>query len=227
MSIRVALVEDNATFRHRLVERFQFFDDVDLVVVAGSGEIFLRRMQSIAGDEVPQVVLMDIEMPGLSGIETTRRLQVDWPDLDVMMLTVFEHEDAIFEAIRAGASGYLLKDSSAGEIVGAVLEMVRGGAPMSSEVARKMIGYVRAQKTAPPESPDEAAARFALTDREREVLGLLVDAHTEDHIADELFISPHTVRTHIKNIYKKLHVHSRASVVRVALENRLVDRDEE
>jgi DNA-binding NarL/FixJ family response regulator len=226
MSTRVALVEDNATFRHRLAERFQFFEDVELVLVAGNGEVFLRRMQAMSDDESPQVVLMDIEMPGLSGIETTRRMQGDWPNLDVIMLTVFEEDDTIFEAIGAGASGYLLKDTSAGEIVGAVLEMVRGGAPMSPKVARKMLGYVRTQSPA-PESPDAAAARFSLTDREREVLGLLVDAHTEEHIADALFISPHTVRTHIKNIYKKLHVHSRASVVRVALEHRLVDRDEE
>lgn len=138
------------------------------------------------------------------------------------MLTVFEHEDKIFASIQAGASGYLLKDSSTDVIVGAVLELLAGGAPMSPPVARKMLRYVREREQPRAAGPAGAATSFALSEREREILECLVRDETEPHIADRLFISPHTVRTHIKNIYKKLHVHSRASAVRLALEQRLI-----
>lgn len=221
MRTRVALVEDNHTLRRRFIERFRFFPDVELVLSAGSGEAFLSSLQQLPPAEHPQVVLMDIELPGISGIETTARLRAAHPEIEVMMLTVFEDEDRIFTSIQAGASGYLLKDASTDALVGAVLELLQGGAPMSPAVARKMLGYVRAGDQAAPVPPDERP-RFELTEREREILEQLVEDETEPLIADKLHISPHTVRTHIKNIYKKLHVHSRASAVRVALEQQLL-----
>jgi DNA-binding NarL/FixJ family response regulator len=222
MPVRVALVEDHPAFRQRLTERLRFFADVELVLTADSGNAFLEQIDAIAPDAQPEVVIMDIEMPGLSGIETTRRLKAAHPEIDVLMFTVFEHDDSIFASIQAGASGYLLKDSAADQIVGAVLELAGGGAPMSPGVARRVLAHARATSLESP--PAEApAATFDLTERERDMLHRLVEADTEDAIADRLHISPHTVRTHIKNIYKKLHVHSRASVVRVAIENRLLD----
>ena len=226
MSVRVALVEDNATLRRRFVERFRFFEDIELVLASESGEAFLQALDALLAERRPQVVLMDIELPGISGIETTKRLKKEHGEIDVMMLTVFEHEDKIFASIQAGASGYLLKDASTDKIVGAVLELVRGGAPMSPAVARKMLAFVRAaEKTA----QDDAAPRadrdaFDLSERELELLEHLVQDEPESIIADRLHISPHTVRTHIKNIYKKLHVHSRASAVRVTLEQQLLRR---
>ena len=221
MPIRAALVEDNPTLRRRLIERFRFFEDVVLVFSAGSGEACLERLADLSPDAHPQVILMDIELPKMSGIDTTALLKDRYTNIDVLMLTVFEHEEKIFASIQAGASGYLLKDASTEEIVSAILDLVRGGAPMSPVVARKMLSFVR---TAPPPAPEGPTPqeRFALSERELELLEHLVRDETEALIADALFISPHTVRTHIKNIYKKLHVHSRASAVRVALEQKLV-----
>ncbi|MEP0547530.1 MAG: response regulator transcription factor [Rhodothermales bacterium] len=226
MPVRVALVEDHPAFRQRLTERLRFFADVELVLTADSGDAFLEQIDVIARDTRPEVVIMDIEMPGLSGIETTRRLKAAHPEIDVLMFTVFEHDDSIFASIQAGASGYLLKDSAADQIVGAVLELAGGGAPMSPGVARRVLAHARTTSLTTPREPrpvEAPTATFDLTERELDVLHRLVEADTEDAIADRLHISPHTVRTHIKNIYRKLHVHSRASVVRVAIENRLLD----
>ncbi len=224
--VRVALVEDDAMFRRRFAERFRFFDDVELVLAVGSGEEFLHRLDALPRVQQPQVVLMDIELPGFSGIETTARLKARSPEIDVMMLTVFENEDKIFASIRAGASGYLLKDASADKVVGALFELVQGGAPMSPSVAYKMLSFVRTseQASAKASRAKQPEAVFSLSERERELLELLVQGEPVSAIADQLYISPHTVRTHIKNIYKKLHVHSRASVVRIALEQQLLSR---
>ena len=208
VSVRLALVEDRSDVRQLLTERLAFFDDVELVSVSGSAEAFFEGLDAAA----PEVVLMDIELPGMDGIEATGRLRESHPETEVLMLTVFEDEDRIFAAVQAGASGYLLKDASAGRIVGAVLEVARGGAPVSPLVAKKLLGWIRG---------DDCEA-VGLTDRERDVLGLIVEGLTEDGIADRLFISPHTVRSHIKSLYRKLEVHSRAEVVRVAYERRLI-----
>lgn len=227
MHVRVALVEDNATLRRRFVERFRFFEDIELVLASGSGEEFLQVLATLPAAQWPQVVLMDIELPGISGIETTTRLKKDHPEIDVMMQTVFEDEDKIFASIQAGASGYLLKDASTDAIVGAVLELVRGGAPMSPTVARKMLAVVRATDKAAPDAKAAGRETFDLSTRELELLEYLVQDEPEAIIADHLHISPHTVRTHIKNIYKKLHVHSRASAVRVTLQQHLLRRKKE
>jgi len=183
----------------------------------------LKAVRNQDVNERPEVVLMDIEMPGLSGIDTAQQLTAKWPNVAVIMLTVFEQDDAIFDAVKAGASGYLLKDASVDAVVDAVQQVHAGGAPMSPLVARKVLESVRAPSPDAAEDDTSSAEAFSLTARETEVLTLLVDAHTEAHVADLLHISPHTVRSHIKNIYKKLHVHSRASMVRVALEHNLVD----
>lgn len=220
MPVRIALVEDNVTFRTRCAQRLRFFDAVDLVLVAPNGAHFLEALDGMPAQEQPEVVLMDIEMPGLSGPEATRRLLNRWPAIDVLMLTVFEDDDAIFDAIQAGASGYLLKEAAAEDIVAAVHTLVQGGAPMSPAVARRMLHFVRQHPARPALEAEDA---FSLTPRQREILGHLVEGATEDAIAHDLSISPHTVRTHIKNIYKRLHVHSRASLVRVAFEHRLLD----
>lgn len=212
MPVRLALVEDRPEVRRLLAERLGFFDDVELVLVASSAESFFERLDRLRA--LPEVVLMDIELPGIDGISATERLKAAHPDIDVLMLTVFEDEDRIFTAVKAGASGYLLKDDSAGRVVGAVLEAARGGAPVSPVVAKKLLGYVRGEST--------AADAFPITPRERDVLALIVEGLIEEAIADRLCISPHTVRGHVKSLYEKLQVHSRAEVVRAAYERRLV-----
>ncbi|MEL6445160.1 MAG: response regulator transcription factor [Bacteroidota bacterium] len=216
MPVRLALVEDRADVRRLLTERLGFFDDVELVLVAPSAELFfehLAELDATEGAALPEVVLMDIELPGIDGITATMRLKGAHPAIEVLMLTVFEDEERIFAAVKAGASGYLLKDASAGRIVGAVLEVAHGGAPVSPLVAKKLLGYVRG---------DDAGEDLGLTNRERDVLDLIVEGLIEDAIADRLSISPHTVRSHIKNLYEKLQVHSRAEVVRVAYQHRLI-----
>jgi DNA-binding NarL/FixJ family response regulator len=216
---RVAFVEDNYNVRSRLIERFRFFDEIDLVFGSGTGEEFLETMSEIEPEQLPDVVLMDIELPGASGIETTAVLKEQWPETDVLMFTVFEDEEKIFEAIQAGAAGYLLKDASVGDVVGAILELRRGGAPMSSSVAKRVLRFVQTGATNASRPAEET---FDLSAREIEILHQLVAGDTEHAIADKLCISPNTVRTHVKNVYKKLHVHSRASAVRVALSNNLL-----
>ena len=215
---RVALVEDHLHLRDRLVQQLAFFDEVELVLVSESGDQFLADLavRDRSRAPLPEVVLMDIEMPGTDGIATTARLRESRPDMEVLMLTVFEDEDKIFAAVQAGASGYLLKDAGAVAIVRAIGEIADGGAPTSPLVARKLLGYVRDHAPAVP------ADAIHLTPREQEVLALLVESDTEAAIADALGVSAHTVRSHVKNLYAKLEVHSRAQVVRAAYERGLV-----
>ena len=221
MPLRLALVEDHPQLRRRLAERLRFFPEVELVLAAEHGAAFLDAFEALAPEARPAVVLMDIEMPTLDGVATTARLRSAHPGVEVLMLTVFEDEETIFAAVQAGASGYLLKETPAEAIVAAAQELARGGAPMSPLVARRLLGVVRQQEAAAP-SPAEAAAALGLTPREREVLGWLVADESEEAIAERLFISPHTVRSHVKNLYEKLHVHSRAQAVRLAYERGLV-----
>lgn len=219
--VRVAVVEDHPSLRERVVQQLAFFDSVELVLASESGDAFLADLEvrERSGAPLPQVVLMDIEMPGRDGIETTAALAASRPGLEVLMLTVFEAEDKIFAAVQAGASGYLLKDDGPDALVEAVLEVAAGGAPTSPLVARKLLGYVRAQ--APPRPGLEAGA-LRLTPRETDVLARLVEDVPEVEIAEDLGISPHTVRSHVKNLYGKLQVHSRAQAVRAAYERGLV-----
>ncbi len=219
--LRLALVEDHPQLRSRMIERLRFFDNVALVFAAENGEECLNALAALAEDMRPEVILMDIEMPLMDGIAATAQVKSLYPAVDVLMLTVFEDEDKIFAAVQAGASGYLLKDTSTETVVNAAHDLLEGGAPMTPVVARKLLGYVRQNEAASSAHAQEAAA-LNLTSREREILEHLVADDTEVKIGERLFISPHTVRSHVKNLYAKLHVHSRAQAVRFALEKGLV-----
>ena len=140
MPVNVAIVEDNATLRMRLLERFQFFDSVSVVFAAATGEGCLSKLLQCKADERPQVILMDIELPGIDGIQTTGAVKDKYPDIDILMLTIFEHEERIFNSIQAGASGYLLKDTSTKNILSYSLEIVTGEAPTSPAIQRKTRG---------------------------------------------------------------------------------------
>src|SRR4249920_1751315 len=163
----------------------------------------------------PNVVLMDIDMPGISGIEATLAIKKKYPEQVIMILTTFDDEEKIFDAICAGASGYIVKSKSLTHLIDAVREVHSGGAPMSPQIARKVL-HLFQQKNAPAD-----ADAFHLTDREKEVLKHLVDGSSYKMIADKMNLSYDTVHSHIKNIYKKLHVNSVSEAVSKALRQRL------
>ena len=213
--IRVALVEDLPVLRASLVERLRLDGRVDVTLSAGSGEAFLAALPTATPR--PQLVLMDLGLPGLSGAETTERLRATHPDLPVLVLTVFEDEAQILAAVQAGASGYLLKDTPTARLVEAIEELLNGGAPLSPVIARKLLHLAATSGHGAPGGP-----AVTLTGREHEILQRVVEGDTEAKIADRLFISPHTVRTHLVHIYGKLQVKSRAGAVREAFRRRLV-----
>jgi DNA-binding NarL/FixJ family response regulator len=213
--IRLAFAEDHPALRDRLAQRLAFFpDEVEVVLAAETGEVMVEALAGVDADAAPEVVLMDVEMPGQGGIWATRQLKASHPATAVLMLTVFDDPATIRAAVEAGASGYLLKEASAEEIVAAVREAHRGGVPLATPAAQAVLSIVR-------EAAPEPAA-FGLTTRELEVLTLLVDDLSEEAIAEQLYISPHTVRSHVKNVYRKLSVGSRTQAVREALRHRLV-----
>ena len=213
--IRLAFAEDHPVLRERLAQRLAFFpDEVEVVLVTETGELLVDALRGVGSDAVPEVILMDIEMPGQGGVWATAQVKAMHPGIAVLMLTVFDDAVTIRAAVEAGASGYLLKETSADEIVAAVQDAYAGGSPLAAPAARAVLSMVR--EAAPP--PDT----FALSDREREVLALLIEDLSEEGIAERLFISPHTVRSHVKNLYRKLSVGSRAQAVREALRHRLV-----
>lgn len=214
MSIRIAVLDDNERFRQQLTARLQYFPAVDVVLTAESVDRFLAKLAELAVP--PDVALLDIELPSGSGIELAARLTAEHPDIGVLMFTVFEAEHTVLAAIQAGASGYLLKDASAEEIVRAVHEVHEGGVPLSRSIARQLLAMAGRQAPAEPSNPLPAGA--PLSRREEMLLQRIVLGETESEIAARLNISPHTVRTHVKNIYRKLHVRSRAAAVRTALE---------
>ena len=162
----------------------------------------------------PEIVLMDIGLPGMSGIEGVKRIKAVSPATDILMLTIHEEDDKVFSAICAGANGYLLKSSSSDEIIQAIKGVLEGGAPMNAQIARKVLDMFA--RIAAPKSD------YGLTDREKEILGLMTDGLTKKVIADKLFVSYFTIDTHLKNIYAKLHVHTgRGAVAKVLKEHLL------
>ncbi|MEO8588691.1 MAG: response regulator transcription factor [Flavobacteriales bacterium] len=165
----------------------------------------------------PDVVLMDIDMPGMNGIEATRSLHTERPDLPIMMLTVFGDEDRVYESLRAGAVGYLLKNNDPNAVLDAIREVHAGGAPMTPSIARKVMQHFQRNDL----SAD--AEHVALSAREKDVLQGLVNGLSYKMIADKLGISFETVRSHIKNIYEKLHVHNSAEAVAKTLKGRLLE----
>lgn len=209
--VTVGLVEDDAYFCETVEDLLGGADDIVLQRTFSTCEAAIEAFEQGFS---PEVVLMDIGLPGMSGIEGIRRLKALAPTAHVVMLTVHEDNDKIFEALCAGASGYLLKPSSKREIIAAVRAARRGGATINPQIAGKVLEMF--SELAVPQGD------YGLTDREREVLEELVAAKTKERIAEELHLSPHTVDTHVRNIYAKLHVHSRSGAVAKALKEGLL-----
>lgn len=199
---RIALVEDSAPMRRNLERMLRRATGLKCVCVCSSAEEAWEQIPK----QMPEVILMDINLPGASGIECTARLKQVLPQAQVIMLTVYEDTASIFSALKAGACGYLLKRSSPGEILDAISNVCTGGAPMTSEIARKIV--MTFQSPAP-----EPAAKATLSAREQEILELLSQGKVSKEIAEQLAISYHTVRVHLKHIYEKLHVRSHAEAM--------------
>jgi len=221
MNIRIGIVEDQIKVAERLKTRLSFYDHLQIVMHATNAEESMDMLNELTDSTRPHIILMDIEMPGKSGIEATREIKASYPDIDILIQTVFEEDDKIFQSIHAGASGYLLKDDPIQKYVDAMEELMDGGAALSPRIASKLMMYVQHVQEDKSKKKEEVQAEFSLTDREMDILEGIVDDLTAELLADRLFISPHTVRVHIKSIYKKLHVHSRASAVRFAITNGL------
>jgi DNA-binding NarL/FixJ family response regulator len=202
MAISVSIVEDNRGTRESLKELLGRAAGLNCLGAYASGEEALRKIP----DEKPDVVLMDINLPGMRGIECVARLKARAPKTQVLMLTTYDESDLIFESLRAGAHGYLLKNTTPAELVQAVEQVHSGGAPMSMYIARKVVNHF--QQIRKPSSDMEK-----LTKREHEILGLLAKGYLYKEIADQLGISISTVRAHLHTVYEKLHVQSRTEAV--------------
>ncbi len=224
-TLRLAVVEDDPHYRTSLEQLFTQAEGFALAGSFAAPPPVLAEVERVmrAGDALPwDVVLMDLEMPRMNGIEATRRLKALAPRLKVVVVTVFEDPDAIVEAICAGADGYLLKKARAKELLEAVRAVAEGGAPLSSTVARKMLDVVRVlapTADAPRQSPP---TRLDLTEREQQVLRALVNGQSYKQTAETLGISLGTVRSHVTAIYGKLQVHNVAEAVNRAMRKRLV-----
>ena len=202
MPIRVAIVEDDLRWRTNLERLLRDTEGLECVGSFRSGEEAVENLPS----KNPNVVLMDINLPGISGVECTRQLRISLPNTLIVMLTVYDDSDRIFQALQMGASGYLLKRAPADEIIQAIQDVHKGGAPMSAYIARKVVQSF--QRQAPTAKSDEV-----LSKRESEVLGYVARGYSDKEVADALGLSPATVRSYLKNIYGKLHVHSRTQAI--------------
>lgn len=218
MKIRVAIVDDKSQNRISLCDQLKYAEEIDVIFTAANGVAFLEKIKGLSNANFPQVVLMDIEMPEMDGIQTVQHAHSLYPEIKFLMLTVFDDDDKIFEAIKAGANGYLLKDEKISLITDYIKQLVEiGGVPMSPRIARKAMDLL--MKASLPKQPEMAPTEsplYELSKRETEVLKLLVDGYDYRVIAEKLFLSTHTVRKHIANIYSKLHVSSKTQAIKIA-----------
>lgn len=202
-NIRIGIVEDNRALRETLQQMIEVAPGLTFVWACSNAEDAIRSMQQ----DAPDVVLMDIHLPVRSGIECTRRLKDLCPNLHVLILTVYDDTESIFDALKAGASGYLLKRSSPAEIIAAIADVAAGGAPMSSLVAHQVVAFFQTPL------PSIEPLGDPLSERETEVLGYLTKCYSGKEIAVKMHISINTVKAHLKHIYQKLHVRSRSEIM--------------
>jgi DNA-binding NarL/FixJ family response regulator len=202
MNKKVAVVEDNPALRAQLVQILSGARDIRCVGAFGTGEEALRQIPL----KSPDVVLMDIKLPGMSGIECLTELKALMPELQVIMVTVYEDSESLFRALKAGANGYLVKSGPPRQLLDAVRDVYGGGSPMSSHIARKVVQHFQV-------SGPSAAEAENLSPREQQVLELLASGFLYKEIGDKLQIGVETVRTHVKNICQKMHVRNRVEAV--------------
>jgi len=209
--VRAAIIEDQREIREGLADLIDTTDGYRCTGSYASMEAALARI----GAELPDVVLVDIGLPGMSGIEGIGILKQRFPSLQLVMLTIYDDDERIFEALCAGATGYLLKKTPSAKLLEGIRESVEGGSPMSPEVARKVVRLFRDVR--PPKKAD-----YDLTPHEMRILGMLVEGHNYKTAAAELGVSVNTIAFHMKRIYEKLQVHSKSEAVAKALRNGLI-----
>lgn len=214
--IKYVIVDDNSFLTRSTKEKLEFFPEFKLCFTAIHGKDCLGKLS-----ERPHVdlILMDIEMPVMDGIETTQAIKKEYPQIKIIMLTVFDNDDKVFNAIQAGADGYLLKDTDPLSLKAAIESTMDGGAALTPSIALKTLRLLRNPSL---KVNDADKIDFQLTTREVEVLTQLGAGLTYTKIAENLFLSPSTIRKHIENIYKKLQVHSKLEAVQKARDNRLI-----
>jgi len=212
MNIRITLFDDNAIRRDGIQ---LLFDNAAGFESAGMFEDCSHLIEDITRTQ-PDLVLMDIDMPGINGIEAVKIIKINFPELPVMMQTVFDHEEKIFQSILAGASGYLLKKTPPLKLLDAIKELYEGGAPMTPEIAVKVLSFFRLQEE------KKTRTNKLLSEKEVEIISGLVDGLSYKMIADKHKISYHTVNFHIRNIYKKLHVNNIGEAVAIAIREKIV-----
>lgn len=212
-TIRVGIVDDKPKLLNSLKENLSLFPDVHIIWMANDGEEAFNHARTDKAD----IILMDIEMPKMDGIQATEKIKSACPEVKIIMLTIFDNNDKIFEAILAGASGYMLKDSPPAKIYQAMMEVQEGGAPMSPIIASKALQLINNMHK--QETVTEHPVPAHLSQREMEILQHLTAGLNYQVIAEKLFISPKTVRNHIQNIYQKLQVSSKAEVIHLSHKN--------
>ena len=217
----LALAEDNKVNRTTFLQKIKLYDHLRLVFTAENGDDCLRQLKGLPHNQLPQVIFMDLEMPELDGIQTIAIAKSLYPQIHYIVLTVFDDDEKIFEAIKAGASGYLLKHEPAAVLLDAIMSVMEyGGAPMSPAIARKALSLL--SKAPAGEATTTTAFPEKITEREKEILQHMINGWDAKRISSALTLSVLTVRKHIANVYEKLHVNSKAQIISLAHKNKWV-----
>ncbi|MBS1647378.1 MAG: response regulator transcription factor [Bacteroidetes bacterium] len=219
MDINIGIVDDKTINRNTVKHKLALYSQINIVLEANNGKDFLEQLKNIPDKKKPKLILMDLDMPIMDGIEAIKVSAAAYPEIKIIVLTIFEDTDRIFEAIKAGASGYLLKDDKAVNIMDAITNVIEhNGVPMSPTIARKAMEMLINK----PITKKTEENTLGLSERELEILKNLSSGSTYSQIGEKLFISPLTVRKHVANLYAKLHVNNRVQVINIAQKNNLI-----
>jgi DNA-binding NarL/FixJ family response regulator len=202
-NIHVAVVEDNSEIRQGVSFIINSTEGFSCIAF-GNAEDALEKIPN----KLPEVVLMDINLPGINGIECTRKLKEKYPELQIMICSVYDDDDNVFNALEAGANGYIVKSAAGEKLLSSIRELHNGGSPMSSSIARKVVARFQRLNSGKA-LQSEPKEDYSLTTRENEILDLLAQGYRNKELAEKLFVSVNTIRTHVYNVYEKLHVNSR------------------
>jgi len=215
--IKIAIAEDNTFLAEAVKEKISFFDDLKFKFRGANGNDFIGKLTQ---NHNVDVILMDIQMPEMDGIQATEFIKKNYPQIKILMLTVFDDDEHIFKAIQAGADGYLLKETSPDELYKAIKDVLDGGAAMTPSIALKTLNILRAPERVTQDLVQKE--EISLSKRETEILQQLSKGLNYQKIAENLIISPSTVRKHIENTYKKLQVHNKMEAVQKGIKHNLI-----